>query len=1458
MGNFISGLLKPKKILVKIMLGFIVVLILVTGITAYNIYSLWKIGNATEEMYSRPFTNMTYVLETSGDLDRLNSLVLDVAFASSEISKIDLLVLQIDELEAKIITNLESINERMTDTKGRELVMEMGNLMNSWRPLRDDIINMMVRGKQKDARYAINSDYIDVYTQIKTKSDALTNYSNVTALGFYNDSQSDFRRSMSVSISVATFIVISSLVFAFFIASSITNPIKLLVQNNKKIAKGILSLDEVKVNSQDEIAQLTISFNDMLNNLKRNTAHMNIITNGSYAPEITPESDEDEWGTSLSKLTAKFNNIIDQANIISKGNYNNLITPEGENDDMGIALNRMVESLSEVGSVVDSIARGDFSKEVTIKGKDDIFGQAINRMVNTLRNIVAQTRMIADGDLEVEFNVLSKKDQLGKSLKKMVRNLNKYSKESENHKWITDGKLIINDAVKGEYSITELSNNIVNSLAKYLQIPVGAFYVLNDNMLKLSGSYAFTRHKSRSVEFKVGEGLVGQVMSEKEQLHLSEIPNNYLNVKSGLGMAVPTDISIFPFIHEGSVNSVLEIGTFGPLQPAQLRFIEEISNDIAQAIDLSQKRIRIKSIGLELNQQIKSLDNSAIVSITDSKGDIIYVNDMFCEISKYSREELIGKNHRILKSGKQPDSLFVGLWKSISMGKVWNKEICNRAKDGSYYWVDTTITPFMGLDGKIEKYVGIRFDITQQKEQQLKLEGQSIELKSQTEELMASEEELKEQQVELEQTNTTLEENSQLLSEKNLDIEQQNRQLGLIKQELELKARDLEISSKYKSEFLANMSHELRTPLNSIMILSRLLADNNEKNLTDEQVEYASVVNQSGNGLLELINEILDLAKIESGKMNIDIEDVELSKVKKTMEDIFIPLTEKKDFTFKIAIGRNLPGIIKTDRLRLEQVLKNLLSNAFKFTAQGEVKLRIIKSGKSQKFVDKNLQGQEMIGFIVTDTGIGIAEDKQRVVFEAFQQADGSTQRKYGGTGLGLSICREIATMLQGELVLESVEGEGSTLTLWLPVSSEGQVLTNEKPEDEITETLEVPDEIPDDRDKITSKDKPILIIEDDTNFAKAVLKFTHDRGYKGVVAVSGDKGIEYARKYKPLGILLDIKLPVKNGWEVMKELKGNPETRPIPIHIMSAMDGRQQGLQAGAVDFISKPLAEKSLDKVFNKIESITGNEMKSILIIEDNKTHMEALKKFLEDGRWKINTASSGKEGLKKLKENNIDCVILDMELPDIGGYEILGKIKGVKKFSTLPIIVYTGQNFPPEQEQKVKQYASTIVVKTAHSFERLMDEISLFLHVVSSDKKRKTKTRKPYSKYEALMGKNVLLVDDDIRTIFSLSNALEEQGIKVITAGNGKEALKELEKNPDIDGVLMDIMMPVMNGYDAMKKIRSQLRYKKLPMIAITAKAMKNEKEKCIKAGASDYISKPVDMDQLLSLLRIWLFI
>lgn len=729
------------------------------------------------------------------------------------------------------------------------------------------------------------------------------------------------------------------------------------------------------------------------------------------------------------------------------------------------------------------------------------------------------------------------------------------------------------------------------------------------------------------------------------------------------------------------------------------------------------------------------------------------------------------------------------------------------------------------------------------------LQSQQEELKQMNEELEVQTLNLKQQQEELQMTNEELEEQTQALEMKNKEVES-------ARTDIEQKTRQLEISSRYKSEFLANMSHELRTPLNSLLILSKDLSDNKPENLTEEQVECAEIIYKSGQDLLALINEVLDLSKIEAGKMALSIERVALKGLADDLYRSFRHHAEQKNLALNINLHEQLPEYIHTDSQRLNQILKNLLSNAVKFTEQGSVTVNIRKEGENK------------IAISVTDTGIGIPEGKQLAVFEAFQQVDGSTSRKYGGTGLGLSISRELARLLNGKITLTSKPNEGSTFTLIIPQETQDKSETVIIPATEDAALLKKASvkrdtflnypAIADDRKVIGENDKIVLVIEDDLKFAEVLLKQAHDKGFKCLAAGSGEEGLALAEKYMPHAIILDIELPGISGHKVLTELKSNPFLRHIPVHIMSVEERSLKPIKEGAVEYLTKPVNKKQLDEAFNRIKSFIDRKMKHLLIVEDDANSRKAIRMLIGNGDVKCFEAGTGKEALKIFEEKHIDCIVLDIGLPDISGFELIREFGKKNDNPIPPVIVYTGKELTKEEDAELQKYAEAIIVKGVKSEERLLDETALFLHRTISNLPE-SKQRMIVSLYDkdiVFKDKKILLADDDMRNVFALSKVLKEYGMEVIKAESGINALEMLDKHSDIDLVLMDIMMPEMDGYEAMRKIRLQSRFKHLPVIAVTAKAMKEDKQKCIDAGANDYISKPVEIERLLSLMRVWL--
>lgn len=767
------------------------------------------------------------------------------------------------------------------------------------------------------------------------------------------------------------------------------------------------------------------------------------------------------------------------------------------------------------------------------------------------------------------------------------------------------------------------------------------------------------------------------------------------------------------------------------------------------------------------------------------------------------------------------------------------------------------------------------------------------ETQQQAEELQAQEEELRVANEELEAQTESLRVSEAELKEKQAVLDRQNRELKVAQQELEKKAAELALASKYKSEFLANMSHELRTPLNSLLILARMLADNEEGNLSEEQVESAQIIYSGGNDLLNLINDILDLSKVEAGRMTFNVEPMLLTDLVAAVRSQFAHVAEERGLELNIRLADDVPASIETDRQRVKQIVKNLLSNAFKFTSVGSVSLGIYRPDAGADLSRGGLDPSQAIAISVTDTGIGIAPEQQKVIFEAFQQADGSTNRQYGGTGLGLSISRELASKLGGQIDLTSELGKGSTFTLYLPLAGPAAESRQEpgaegaRPVSALQPRRAEPFEVyperrargeaslpsvqplsspapaspspPDDRADLKAGDKILLIIEDDPKFAKIVSDYAHEKGFKCLVAGDGQTGLELVKTYRAEAVILDLNLPDISGWEVLEVLKYDPNMRHIPVHIMSVGEETMDAYRKGAMGYLTKPVSREDLAESFQRIERFISREIKGLLVVEDDAKSRRSIKKLLGGRDVQISEAAGGQAALDLLKVQHFDCMILDLNLPDMTGFEVLSRMNEDEAIAKCPVIVYTGRDLSAEENLELMKYADRVIVKGVKSPERLLDETALFLHRVVADmpEAKQQTIKQLYNKEGLLEGKKVLIVDDDMRNSFALSKLLSDKGLIVKIAQNGQKALELLAENPDVDLVLMDIMMPVMDGYETIKRIRAQRELRALPILALTAKAMKGDREKCLAAGANDYLPKPVDIDRLFSMLRVWLY-
>jgi CheY-like chemotaxis protein/signal transduction histidine kinase len=747
----------------------------------------------------------------------------------------------------------------------------------------------------------------------------------------------------------------------------------------------------------------------------------------------------------------------------------------------------------------------------------------------------------------------------------------------------------------------------------------------------------------------------------------------------------------------------------------------------------------------------------------------------------------------------------------------------------------------------------------------------SIEATMQTEGLLKQSQqlaaELQIQQKELQQTNEQLAQKAQQLAEQNVEVERKNQEIEQARRALEEKAKELALTSKYKSEFLANMSHELRTPLNSILVLGQQLSENPDGNLLPKQVEFSRTIHGAGTDLLNLITDILDLSKIESGTVSVEAEEVFFASLLDMVERPFRHEAENRHLSFEVQTDPRLARSVVTDSKRLQQVLKNLLSNAFKFTEQGGVRLSVSLATDGWSADHPILRkAAGVVAFEVADTGIGIPLDKQRIIFEAFQQADAGTSRKYGGTGLGLAISRELASLLGGEIQLRSAPGKGSTFTLYLPQTYVGPSSSHmaeraaQSPASlSVASISEHPvEKIPDDRDNLQSDDAILLIVEDDPHYARVLRDLSRDKGFKVLVAQRGAEALVLARECHPTAVSLDVFLPDMLGWTVLNHLKQDPATRHIPVQMLTLDEDRQNGLARGAFAFVTKPTTPEGLESALTRIKEYSSPRRKRLLVVEDNPAEQLSIKELLGYDDVDVVVVASGAEAIQAVSDQSFDCVVLDLRLPDISGFEVLERFRDTPSLRDLPVVVFTGKELSPEEDARLHALARSVVVKGVESPERLLDETALFLHRVVADlpvEKQRMLDRLHHSD-DALVGKKVLVVDDDVRNIFALSSVLERRGMEVITAGTGREAIARLESTPEVAIVLMDIMMPEMDGYETMRVIRQNAAFRRLPIIALTAKAMKGDREKCLEAGASEYLAKPVNTEQLLSSLRMWL--
>jgi CheY-like chemotaxis protein/HAMP domain-containing protein len=1201
------------------------------------------------------------------------------------------------------------------------------------------------------------------------------------------------------------------------LAENLTTQVRNIADVTTAVANGDLS-KKITVDARGEILELKSTINTMVDQLSSFADEVTRVarevgTDGKLGGQAHVRGVSGTWkdltdnvNQLADNLTSQVRNIADVTTAVARGDLGKKITVDARGEILRLkdTINTMVDQLSTFAAEVTRVARevgteGRLGVQAEVegvsgvwKGLTDNVNQLAGTLTTQLRAISEVSQSVTQGDLTRSIAVEAQGEvaELKDTINQMIANLGETTRTNQEQDWLNSNMARFTGLLQGERDLETVSRLIMSELTPLVGAQHGAFFVMespdgegDDFELRLIASYGYKQRKSVPTAFKIGEGLVGQSALELKPILLTQAPEDYVRITSGLGDAAPVSLIVLPVLFEEQVMAVVELGSFQRFTPIQQTFLEQLAESIGVVLNTIQANMRTEEL-LEQSQELTQ------------------------ELQSQS-EELQAQQEELQQSNKE-------------------------------------------------------------------LEEQAASLK-------ASEELLQTQQEELQQTNEELEEKAQLLEEQNRRIEIKNREIELARAALEDKAEQLSLSSRYKSEFLANMSHELRTPLNSLLILAKLLSENSDENLTPKQIEFADTIYSAGSDLLGLINDILDLSKVEAGRMDVNVGDVKLSDLRDFVERSFRPVSEDEGLDFEIDVhGANVPPAIETDEQRLQQVLKNLLSNAFKFTEQGGVKLRI-GVAEGRQFASEALSRAEaVLEFAVSDTGVGIAPDKLRLIFEAFQQADGTTSRRYGGTGLGLSISREIARLLGGEIHVDSRPGEGSTFTLFLPATfrsvevrpreaadAEEIVFTSDSEgnggpptgdEPELDPALLLPSDVRDDRDDIQEGDRVVLIVEDDPETARTELDVARERGFKGIIALRGDSGLALAHEYKPDAIILDMKLPVMDGWSVLERLKQHPETRHIPVHIVSAGDGRQNALRAGAVAFVEKPVSKEGLEDTFGAIRSFIDRDVKRLLVVEDDADQRRALVELIGAGDdVDVTAVATGAEALEALELHHYDCMVVDLKLQEQSGRDLLDEIKRNEQLATMPVIVYTGKELTQGETTELRKLADTIVVKNASSPERLLDETALFLHRVERKlpQEKRRLLEQLHSVEEVFKDRKILIVDDDVRNVFALTSVLEAHGMEVLYAENGKDGVELLRREPEVDLVLMDIMMPELDGYETTRLIRADDEFAQLPIISLTAKAMKGDREKAIAAGASDYITKPVDTDQLLSLMRVWLY-
>ena len=1241
-------------------------------------------------------------------------------------------------------------------------------------------------------------------------------------------------------------------------ATNLTDQVRNIAQVTTAVAQGDLT-KKITIEARGEILELKDTINTMVDQLGMLSAEVTRVarevgTEGRLGGQATVAGATGTWkdltdnvNVMASNLTEQVRNIAQVTTAVARGELTRKITIEakGEILDLKNTINIMVDQLNSFAAEVTRVAR-EVGTEGILGGQARVEGVSgtwrdltdnVNLMASNLtdqvRNIAVVVTAVANGNLRKKLTLTVRGEiaTLADTINEMI-----------------DSLAIFADQV------TEVARmvGVEGRLGGHADVPgaTGIWRDLTDNVNELAANLTTQVRAIGEVAMAVAGGDLTREVTTEARGEVAELKDSINKMIRGLGDTtrinteqdwLNTNLTRFTRMLQGQrdltavANTILS--ELAAVVSAQHGVFYQLNTDGAEPIltmaaGYGYKERKHLSNRFHLGEGLVgqcALEKKRIV-LTNVPSDYVQISSGLGEAS--------------------PLNIAV-------LPVLFEQEILAIIELASFNRFTETQVSFLE---QLAESIGIVFN--------------TISATMRTEELLqesqAMSEELQAKQDELQESNVELEEQARQLEQQKSEVEQKNRQVETARQTLEEKAEQLALTSKYKSEFLTNMSHELRTPLNSLLILAQLLSDNEQNNLTEKQVGFADTIHASGTELLTLINDILDLSKIEAGVETVDTTQVRLADLASNLEGSFRQVAEGKKLGFTVELDQNLPGVIYTDAKRLQQVLRNLLSNAFKFTTEGKVSVTMERAQSGWSSDHQALNAADfVVAFSVQDSGIGIPRDKQRIIFEAFQQVDGSISRKYGGTGLGLAISREIGRLLDGELHLTCSDlGKGSTFTLYLPQSHRGggppPPPRNDSPgTDELPGVIENLPPLPisivaDDRDKIRPGDPVLLAIEDDAHFVGVLMEMARERGFKALVAESGENGLELARKHQPDAITLDIRLPTMNGWAVLDLLKRDPDTRHIPVHIISADRGhRLRGLSQGAIGILEKPATREKLTEALDNLLGF-ATRSKSLLVIEDDEVQRNSIMELLAGDDVEISAVGTAQEALEALETRNYDCIVLDLRLPDMNGFALLDKVKKETLRET-PIIVYTGKELTKREETRLRKVAQTIIVKGARSPERLLDEASLFLHRVEADlaEPKREMLQKSRQADPSLAGKKVLTVDDDVRNLFAVTCLLEAQKMQVFCAESGQEGLDLLDENPDMDLVLMDIMMPEMDGYEVTGRIRQDKRFETLPIIALTAKAMKGDREKCVQAGTSDYISKPADNEQLLSLLRVWLY-